>query len=147
VATERGIVSQVKAEVAVVRTRRSSACEGCSHRHACNLSESSDVAEVQALNPLRARIGDTVLISVDTASVLKAAFLLYILPVVFLLAGAALGDRLGSWLPVAHSHAAVVLGLVFFAAAFGFVRRKGNRMGQRAAYRPRIVKILARAQA
>jgi positive regulator of sigma E activity len=65
-------------------------------------------------------------------------FLLYIIPVLALLAGALAG------LAISGDKAAALGALVGFALAVTFVRARGRRMGDMAAYQPRIVRVLER---
>jgi sigma-E factor negative regulatory protein RseC len=80
---------------AFVRVYQSSACA-----HAC--AECSGVCgakrsiTVQAKNPLRARPGSQVTVETATAGVVKAAALVYLLPLAFLLAACILGSVLGA---------------------------------------------------
>ena len=75
----KGIVVKTSGNTATVRIRKSSACgHDCGECRVCNNPE----IEVDILNPINAKAGDTVLIGEDTSRILLHAFLLYILPVV-----------------------------------------------------------------
>lgn len=76
----------------VVRVRES-ACSGDCHKcSGCGAAQQTMLLTVQ--NPIGAAAGDTVIISSDTGTVLKAAALLYILPVVTFIAGYLVGEHL-----------------------------------------------------
>ena len=77
--TGKGIVVKTSGDTATVIVSRSSACgHDCGE---CNLCKNPDI-RVEILNPIGAKKGDTVKISADTPSVLKDAFLLYMLPII-----------------------------------------------------------------
>lgn len=76
----------------VIRVRES-ACSGDCHKcSGCGAAKQSLV--LTAENPIGARAGDMVVISSDTGPVLKAAAVLYLLPLVLFLAGYLLGAML-----------------------------------------------------
>ena len=90
---EEGIVERVAAESAWVRIEKSGACASCSSRGACHaLSEREMLVEVG--NRLGAGPGDRVELSVPSGSLLKLSVLVYFVPVLALVVGAALA---GAW--------------------------------------------------
>lgn len=135
-ATEEGIVTRVDGEVAEVRTVKSEACAACSAKGFCH--DGGREMTVSVLNPVKARPGDRVRLEIATGAFVKVMFLLYIIPILALLAGALVG------LALSGDKAAALGALVGFALAVAFVRVKGRRMGGTAAYQPRIVRILQR---
>jgi hypothetical protein len=48
--------------------------------------------EVEAINTARARVGDRIVLNIQTGSLLKATFLLYVFPILAMIAGAVLGQ-------------------------------------------------------
>jgi sigma-E factor negative regulatory protein RseC len=98
---EQGIVVRLADEsVAVVRTQRSGACEGCAQKGACHaLSGAHAVVEVRARNLAGARVGDTVTLRMSDRVFLGASFAVYVVPVAAFILGAvganALAGRLG----------------------------------------------------
>jgi len=78
-ATEEGIVIRMEGGTAWVKTRRGSACESCSARHSCASPEGDgQEMEVEAINLAGAAIGDQVVVSIESAALLKTSFLLYV---------------------------------------------------------------------
>jgi sigma-E factor negative regulatory protein RseC len=136
-ASEEGIVTQVSGLSAVVRTVKSGDCEACSAKGFC--SDAGREMNVSALNSANARPGDRVRVEIPTGAFIKAMFLLYIFPVLALLAGALVGLSLGG------DHSAALGALIGFVLSVLVVRHRGRRMGAMAAYQPRIVKVLQRA--
>ena len=89
-ATERGIVTRTDSRGAWVKTIKTGSCEGCSARGSCHsLSDRGDM-EVKAINAAGAKVGDRIVMSFETASLLKATFLLYVFPILLLIIGAAI---------------------------------------------------------
>lgn len=73
---------------------RQSACSGDCHKCAgCGAAQETLV--VRAGNPIGAQPGDLVVISSDSAGVLKAAAVVYLLPVLLFFVGYALGSGTG----------------------------------------------------
>ncbi len=137
-ATEEGFVIKLEsATTARVKTNKKSACAGCASRKSCN--GMGDDMEVEALNPAGAQVGDRILLRIETASLLKATFLLYLFPIICMLVGAVIGQLYASLIGF---DASALLGFLFFFLSILFVKFKGNRMATRSSYRPKIVKIL-----
>ena len=142
-ATEQGVVLRTDAEAAWVKTARSSACKGCTARGSCHTMGDGQEMEVKALNPAGARVGDRIVLSFETGSLLKATFLIYVFPILFLIAGAALGQVLAPFIGFSSSGLSVLLGFALFFAALIIMKARANKMAQEQAYQPKITKILA----
>ena len=84
---EKGKVVKIDNGVALVEMERTSACGRCG---IC-LQSSGDKPILYVKDSLGARPGDDVLVSVDSKQILKAAFLIYLFPLVGLIAGYFLG--------------------------------------------------------
>lgn len=139
-ATERGIVMRTGVETAWIKVVPSEACEGCSSHGSCG-AQRGDM-EVEVLNPMGAKEGDRIVVDMETASLLKASFLLYVFPIICMIAGAALGMEIAERYGFDGSALSALVGFGFFCASIVFIKRKGNQMAARQAYRPKIVKIL-----
>ncbi|MDO9110797.1 MAG: SoxR reducing system RseC family protein [Desulfatirhabdiaceae bacterium] len=141
-ATEEGVVISVEGATARVKTRRGSACASCSARHACASPDGDGQdMEVDAINQIGAAIGDHVMVSIESAALLKATFLLYVFPVICMIAGAFAGNAAGPFFNIEGSTASVVGAVGFFAISFLLIRYKGNRMAENQHYRPKIIRI------
>jgi len=143
-AKEEGIVIRTGsgADRAWVKTARTNTCESCTAKGACDMMGGGKETEVEAVNEIGAKVDDRVVIAFESASLLKASFLIYLSPVIFMIAGALLGQKVSLIYGFNESFFTAGAAFVFFAAAFFFVRIVGNRMARKDAYRPRIVKIL-----
>ena len=79
---------------ATVLCVRESACSGDCHKcSGCGAAKESIL--LRADNPIGARVGDLVKVASESGPVLKAAAVLYMLPLVLFFAGYALGAALG----------------------------------------------------
>ena len=143
-ATEEGIVTAVTSTTAWVKTNRSSGCKHCSARHSCNPQDNQETV-VEVENPVHARVGDRILLNVETASLLKASFLIYIFPILCMIAGAGLGQGAGVLASLNPAWTSPALAVIFFVGALFFMKSKGNRLAQTESYRPKIVRILTHA--
>ena len=147
-AIEEGLVTKLGNQgmepTAWIRIVRSGACESCSSRHSCNAGKGDQNQEVEAVNEVHARIGDRIQVVMATGSLLKATFLLYLFPVLCMIAGGLIGHWISENLQLQGSLLSVLLSLAFLALAMILVRIKGRRMGTDKAYRPRIMRIIGR---
>jgi sigma-E factor negative regulatory protein RseC len=141
-ATEQGVVIRTDTEMAWVKTQKTKACESCSSRGACSVMGGGEEMEVEAINAAGGKVGDRVVLSFETASLLKATFLVYVFPIIGLLIGALIGQKLALILTFNESMFSAISGLLFCGLAIFFVKIKGNRMAQQEEYRPKIIRIL-----
>jgi sigma-E factor negative regulatory protein RseC len=86
--TERGIIEKIEEEFAWVRTKRRSACGGCTNRSHCSSLSGGNHMLVKVSNPVKAKKGDMVEVFLKTSLQLKCTFIVYMIPVLGLIAGA-----------------------------------------------------------
>jgi sigma-E factor negative regulatory protein RseC len=143
-----GIVTGVDAEGwACVLTDRKGGCGGCHSDHggSCQscLSGSNTKFESHASNPVGARTGDVVRISIRSQDLFKGAAVLYIMPAVALLVGALAGGWLAGrigWQITSGNVLGAIAGIVaavLFLVALDRSRLVKNRLS------PTVVEILA----
>jgi len=97
---------------------------------------------VEAINAVEAKVDDRVTISFETSSLLKVSFLVYMIPVLFLILGVVIGDKIAAILNYDQSIFSVLAGFLFLFAAFFFVKTKGKELSKKEAYQPKIIRIL-----
>jgi len=139
---EEGSVLDVADGRALVRTRRTSACEGCSAKGACSTLGGGKDAEIWVDNPIGALKGERVVVAVPEGAVIKASLILYLAPTAAMVAGAALGNWLGPKMTVSSDAAAAIMGCAFLVLAFAGARIWGGRFAER----PRIAARLTRGE-
>jgi sigma-E factor negative regulatory protein RseC len=101
---------------------------------------------LKVVNSVGARPGDEVIVGIKESALLRGALAMYMLPLVLLIACAAIGEWLaqswsaGSW-SVGHAQLiSIALGLTGFAAALAWVRRLGSRMAADSRYQPVVLR-------
>jgi sigma-E factor negative regulatory protein RseC len=141
---EHGVVVSLKAEhVALVTCIKTSACKGCASAKMCSLGRDDGKRLVEAHNKLGAKVGDKVKIATTEKAFYKSSFLVYILPLFFLLVGAVLGQWLGNNLleGVDPNLSSFILGILFMAGTFVGINRY-NRHLPKEEYMPSVVDII-----
>ncbi len=89
---ETGVVTKTEGVTAKILVQKKSSCENCGVGDACKSSEKG--MEIEALNPVQAKVGQTVKVSIKAQTYLKGTMLVYGLPLVVLIAGAILGKNI-----------------------------------------------------
>lgn len=146
-ASEEGIVVRIDAAGAWVKTIRSDACESCSSKGACHTMGGGKEMEVAVVNPIGARVGDRVVIKMNTPAFLKGTFLVYLFPVLLLVSGASVGE----WIARSSGGSSPLpsIGCAFGGLALGLVLMKiiAGRLARQDDYRPRIARVIVRPSA
>lgn len=88
---ELAVVVKTEGEFATVRLTRHTTCQHCG---ACGLGANAATGEFKVLNPIGARPGQRVRVRMAAGTLYRAAFLVYILPML----GLVLGYLLGRWI-------------------------------------------------
>lgn len=133
---QEGVVLEVKGNMAKVKTSRHNDCENCG---AC---PGNSAMVLEARNPLGAKPGQRVAVEVQEVDMLKAAFIVYVLPLIAIFLGAVggglLADKLGYevlWFQVGGGLAAFILS-VWYIKYFDYSARSDMKM------QPVITRIL-----
>ncbi|MES9964489.1 MAG: SoxR reducing system RseC family protein [Candidatus Sedimenticola sp. 20ELBAFRAG] len=96
---ESAIVTACEGEIAIVETQRKTTCGGCEAGSTCGTSLLAKVFgnrknSFHVRNPIDARPGERVIIGVPEASLPKASFVFYLVPLLAMMAGAVSGEWL-----------------------------------------------------
>lgn len=136
---EFGLVVELKEDKALVNIKRKSACGKCK---ACDLGN-SDAKELNILvdNSLNAQVGDSVNLLMETPDFLKAAMLVYLLPLITLFVGIMVSSFVLGAIGINNEVLSVIFGLIAMAGSFLFVRKKDKEMGKNKKYSPIMVEI------
>ncbi len=141
---EEGVVLETSNQKALVRIQQGSACASCGSRDSCDISSGKNMT-IEVSNDLKAKIGDLVQISLPESSLLKLSFLVYLLPVIALVAGACVGAKLAGLVNMDSTLASVVAGCSAMAIVFCVLRRLDGISDFRKKYYPRMTRILTSA--
>lgn len=75
--------------------QRGSACSQCHAECACSGEETHNMMRVEARDPIGVRIDQCVQLSIENTSVLRASFVVYMVPLFALISGVLVGEYLG----------------------------------------------------
>ncbi|MCD6399733.1 SoxR reducing system RseC family protein [candidate division WOR-3 bacterium] len=131
-----GKVTEIKNRIATVEIPQKTTCSGCLAKGIC-FPNAAGRNIIEAENILDAKKGDTVKVSVRTSISLKAGLLLFILPVVFFIAGFLLVQIF-----VNSELAGFGGGIVFLIGSFFFLKFLNNKISKGAGFKPIITQIL-----
>lgn len=132
---QEGVVIAVNGRQAQVRASRHSDCENCG---AC---PGNMAMVLEANNAVGAQAGQRVLVRLQEVHMVKAAFIVYVLPLAAIAAGAAIGWYVANAAAAASSVWATAGGVLGLVAALVYVRFYDRRARQ-GTMQPCIVKIL-----
>lgn len=142
-AQKRGRVSRIdKDGWAMVVTEKGDACSNCESAQFCHSLADCSRMETRVLNQAGAGVGDTVSISLSSGTVLKSAFILYILPTIGLLLGAVSGAGLHKQLGIGDTGAAIVFGFAGLILGFVIARLISKRQSAGRKLIPVITRII-----
>ena len=140
---ERARVIKKKEDQSLVQIIKTSACSHCDEK--CMLAEDShEIEEMEVLvnDPIDAEVGSMVELEMGAKPILVSAFLVYLLPLLAIVAGYFAGASLLS-IFVASSEIAGILGSgVGFLLAFLFLRVFDKKAGSKSYFHPKITKVV-----
>lgn len=138
---EEGEVIAVEGNQAKVRVRRSPACDSCSTRKTCGLLGEGETV-LTALNTVGASKGQRVRVSLKVEGEVKASFILYLVPLAGLVAGALIGYH--SQVLGDKEISGAVFSLLFVALTFLGIKYYAHiRYAKDQSYIPTITKVVA----
>ncbi len=146
---EEGLVSGVTPGNYVrVTVQRGEACGSCEAKGACHAlgSQTKDLVVVVE-NRLGAQEGDTVRITMEESAVVKASAVLYLVPAVGLIVGAAVGYWLAGKLGWDMNGVSVVGCFSGLGVGLGVSWLLGKKMARARTFLPRLTAITVRAPA
>ena len=145
---EEGRVVRVEKGYAIIHAERGSACDGCGMKASCHALGGAEgkVMEMRARNEIGAVVGDRVKVAIDSVVFLKSSFLIYIVPLIFMIAGGIIGNSYArSYMPGSDPDlVAGMAGVVSLVISFLLIRLWSRRLEKKKEYQPRIVAILNR---
>ena len=139
---EEGIVREIKGGKALVVTDRRSMCGQCAAHGFCEMIGGGKEMLAEATNPLGAKAGDTVRIGIPHGTVTKASTVVYMIPALGLVGGAALGYYIGKLYAFDINVAALIGSVAGIGAAMIWVRRLSSALSKKPSFQPEIIKIL-----
>ena len=141
-ATEEGIVFKIDSQTAWVKTIKTSSCKACAARSSCHSLGGGKEMEVEAINRAGAKVGQKVVLSFDTSQLLKATFMLYVFPIIAMVVGAFICQKMATFLNLDASMLSAIMGFSFFGLTILFVKSRGNKLAKKEEYQPKIIRII-----
>jgi sigma-E factor negative regulatory protein RseC len=139
--TENGIVIEANASLAQIRGTRSGACQACSSKSTCGISDESDKEVIVTVkNTLNVQKGDYVVVGMKSRPFLIVAFLLYVFPIILMIIGALIGNKIALSIGQASSLLSILTGVVFFVSSYIVIRRKSKTLSEHEAYKPFLIR-------
>jgi len=112
-------------------------CETCSLKGHCLLPQREK--KIEAKNLINAKEGDIVMVNVPSKKYLSVTFVIYILPIIFMLMGAYAGIKLRPILGIKDPNLSpIIFGFLFLFLSFILVRFLSNIIN----FKPEIEKIV-----
>ena len=82
------------------------------------------------------------MLSFETSPLLKATFLIYVLPILVMIAGAFIGQKMAPLFSFDPSILSAISAFSFFGLTVIFVRSMANKLAKKDKYQPKVIKII-----
>ena len=146
---EQGLVLENRGDEALVKITRHSLCSRCAQKcPMASMEHETDEIEVLVSNPVGAEIGQLVKIEMGEKSLVTASLLIYLVPVIFLIAGYFAGIYLSGFIydTTPGETAGIIGSIVFLLLSFLVVSYIDKKLGQKQKYQPVIKKIIGSSE-
>lgn len=136
-----GYVVSIEGDVAVVDVRRTSACgDKCS---SCGGGCNIPATRVNIENNLEARIGDFVEVRMETKTVMKSAFIAYVIPLIMLILGVGVGIYVFKSFGIKNYESfGFFVGLLFLGISYLILRMIDKKIRESNSLKLQMVRIL-----
>lgn len=135
--SQEGIVLAVNGDMAKVKVARHSSCENCG---SC---PGNSAVVVDARNVAQAKPGQRVLIQIKEVNMLKAAFIVYMLPLIGIFGGTAAGSYLADYVLSPVLSFQIAGGVAGFALTVFYIWFFDRRSRQDMAMQPVVIRVLS----
>lgn len=108
----------------------------------CGLCEGSNAVYYDAINKANAKCGQSVILEVEKQSVLKIAFMVFVLPLLTIAVGSTLGIFMGRYLHVSSLLAGIIVSLIALIPTIIYIKRYDAKVQETSSI-PVITKILS----
>lgn len=134
--TEQGLVIEVIDNIANIKVGRHSDCSNCG---AC---PGSDSVIISANNKIGAKVGDKVAFEMKEVNVLKAAFIVFVLPLIIAFIGVILGRAIAKYMGYNINVSQIIGGITAFLLSMIFVKLFDRAATTSEKSKPEIISIL-----
>lgn len=145
-------VVAIEQGVTWVEADRKSTCGACAARHGCGSAVLTKVLgqrrnRIAVINPVSARVGDSVTIRLDSAALLRGSFAVYMVPLLALFAGALLGKLLiAPILPVMAEGVITLSAVLGLLTGVIWLRHFSRQATSDHRYQPVVTEIVSRVE-
>lgn len=137
---ELGNVVALDGSYAIVNIKRNSACGSCK---ACELGTSNKgEININIENTLGAQVGDQVKVQMETPDILKAAFLVYMIPLLALLAGVTITYLIGNAIGRTNELLMILIGFAAMGGSLLYVRKKDKQLKKTNKFEPIMTELV-----
>lgn len=115
----------------------------CAHCGACNMGKGMDII-ITAINEIQAKPGDTVQVNMMSTNVFKSAFIIYVIPLIMLIVGILIGDKLFDLLGFESTKElfSMTLGFILLVLSFLGIKLNEKNFKKDKKYIPTITHIV-----
>ena len=143
---EEGMVIGLEDGYAIIQTERGSSCDGCHAKSSCHSmgDAQGSIMEIRAINDMGAKVGDRVKVAIDSIVFLKSSFLVYVLPLIVMIAGGIIGESYAkNNMPGADADlVAGSVGITCLVISFLLIRIWSKSLEKKREYQPQIIRII-----
>nr|WP_315022475.1 SoxR reducing system RseC family protein [uncultured Aminipila sp.] len=133
--TEEGIVIEVMGNMAKVKAGKHSDCLNCG---AC---PGNDAAVITLDNTIGAKVGQRVEFEIIGSNSLKAAFMVFVLPLIFIFCGMIVGNQIAEFMKGDDVVGRIIGGIVAFVLAGILIKLFDRHVGKMKSSLPVIISI------
>lgn len=138
---ECGLVTEVSSEKVKVESAPDAGCASCAARGSCMTGSEQRVKVIWIKNTLGAVKGDMVFYAVEEKGVVTGALLLYLMPVLFLLAGGIIAPQMSLFDGMDPELASAIGGVTFLVISFFLIRIISGFFNRKDLFAPRLLEI------
>lgn len=141
---ETGIVKEIIGSRAIVVVQRQSGCDSCPGGSICKLA--GNEAEIEAINEVKAKVGDCVRVVLRPYTYLKGTIFVYGIPSLMLVIGAIVGkEYLSRFLPYMDPDiVSAISGFGLFGVTLLFLKILSKKYEGKKEYMPVIEEIIGK---
>lgn len=129
------IVVDAEQDTVKVRVKMHSDCSSC------GICEGSNAVYYEAINKVNAKCGQSVILEIEKQSILKIAFMVFILPMIIIAASSIIGVCEARIMHISATLLAILLSLIALIPTFIYIRKYDAKV-QGKSNTPIIIKIL-----
>ncbi|MCG6935049.1 MAG: SoxR reducing system RseC family protein [Proteobacteria bacterium] len=142
---QTAVVVELDGNFAWVQAERESSCGNCAVKSGCGTSVLSRVignkfTRMRVINNLHAQVGETVIVGLKEAAMLKGSVAIYLMPLLFMILFSITGKLIAGQMQLSAEMLSIVFGVVGLVVGGFWLRRFSRRIQNDDHYQPVILK-------